>query len=941
MLRTEVTLWDRLARVAAERCRGGGAAIIVSWGNEPRLFGRFDPGDRISVLNGIIIVRGKRHDVMIPGHRATLLVVDPTRNLLDDLDDVAQWISDELASTGVRDFDLRERALQSTSEGIVVADALAPDLPVIYANRAFEQLSGYSAAEVLGRNCRFLQGEGTDRTQLDVLRAALREQRPCRVELLNHRKDGRPFWNELSIAPVRDGSGIVTHFVGVQKDITDQKYTERALRESEARYAALFDNTAIGIYRSMPETGRIFMANRASATMLGYDSPEELVAANAILERPHPTYPREHFQRVMERDGAIANLQAPWLKKDGSLVFIRESCRSVVDHEGTLLYYEGTIEEVGAPHVSTEERPASLISAAASGSDAVMAIDNSGRIVTFNREFVDLWKIPPELLHGRQDELIMSFMLDQLVEPIEFLFDDDRGVPVRRFAMRDARVMERVSQRQFVHQEEAGWVWSFRDVTQASEAERQLRRSALERRAVMDTVPDIIFTLDPAGNVVDWNREFEEVLLGAGELPHGSVLELFPPDSRPAIVQLFDWAFDNETARVDCIIERDGQSMIYEWLAALLPGESGEMAGLICTGRDITERKRAAEALADAAATWRRTFDAINFPVLVVSRDGAIRRANDAARALFAVSFDALIASNLGDYAAEPWAMAMRLIDKALLSGTTATAQARNEGLTWDLAVSAFSPEAGSPAMIVARDITRLTELQESLRRSEVLAAMGSLVGGVAHEVRNPLFGISATLDAFEAEFGGSAIIAEYLATFRHDVSRMKRLMNELLEYGKPYMLDLREHAPRDILGEGMRVVAAVASRKNIGIDVRIDDELPTIVADRDRLVQVLKNILENALDFSPLAGRVSITVTETIANARRWVSFIVRDQGPGFAEKDIPRLFEPFFTRRGGGTGLGLALVQRIVEEHGGAVIASNAEGGGALVEIRLPEPD
>ena len=820
MLRTEVTLWDRLARVAAERCRGAAAAILVSWSGEPVLFGRFDPHDKISLLNGIIVARGKRHDVMIPVHRATLIVVDPTRGLLDDLDDVAQWISDELASTGVRDFDLRERALQSTSEGIVVADALAPDVPVIYANRAFEQLTGYSAAEVLGRNCRFLQGEGTDPVQVEIVRTALREQHACRVELLNYRKDGRPFWNELSIAPVRDGMGVVTHFVGVQKDITDQKYTERALRESEARYATLFDNTAIGIYRSMPETGRIFMANRASATMLGYDSPEELVEANAILERPHPTYPREHFQRVMERDGVIANLQAPWLKKDGSLVFIRENCRSVVDPEGTLLYYEGTIEEVGgARDVGAEARPASLISAASS-SDGVMAIDNSGRIVTFNREFVDLWKIPAELLHGRQDELIMTFMLDQLVEPIEFLFDDDRGVPVRRFAMRDGRVMERVSQRQFVHQEEAGWVWSFRDVTEASEAERRLRRSALERRAVMDTVPDIIFTLDPSGNVVDWNREFEEVLLGAGELPHGSVLELFPPGSRPAIVQLFDWALDNATARVDCIIERDGQSMIYEWLAAMLPGEAGEMAGLICTGRDITERKRAAEALADAAATWRRTFDAINFPVIVASRDGAIRRANDAARVLFAVSFDQLITTNLRDYGVEPWQTAAQLIDKALQSGTMASAQARNARPHVGPRVSAVRPEPDAPAMVVARDITRLSELQESLRRSE--RPRGDGIADRRCRARSPQSAVR-DLRNIRCVRSGVRRLGDHRRVPGHVPPR--RRADEAADERAPRIRQTVHARPArarvaDVVEEGVRVVAAVP-RKNIGVDVR------------------------------------------------------------------------------------------------------------------------
>lgn len=128
--------------------------------------------------------------------------------------------------------ELKDRALSATAEGITIADARLPDMPIIYANAGFERLTGYAISEVLGRNCRFLQGSGTDLDAVNQIRSAVREERECTVQLLNYRKDGTPFWNRLSITPVRDPSGSVTHFIGVQSDVTEQKLAEEALEKA-------------------------------------------------------------------------------------------------------------------------------------------------------------------------------------------------------------------------------------------------------------------------------------------------------------------------------------------------------------------------------------------------------------------------------------------------------------------------------------------------------------------------------------------------------------------------------------------------------------------------------------------------------------------------------------------------------------------------------------
>ncbi len=149
-----------------------------------------------------------------------------------------------MSRTGSSDLDrdplpyqlaLKNRALASAAEGITITDYRLPDNPLIYVNHGFEEITGYSQAESIGRNCRFLQGPETDEASLEEIRAAIAEGRSCVVELLNYRRDGTPFWNRLSLTALRNEAGEVTHFIGVQSDVTRRREAEEALREANVR----------------------------------------------------------------------------------------------------------------------------------------------------------------------------------------------------------------------------------------------------------------------------------------------------------------------------------------------------------------------------------------------------------------------------------------------------------------------------------------------------------------------------------------------------------------------------------------------------------------------------------------------------------------------------------------------------------------------------------
>lgn len=228
--------------------------------------------------------------------------------------------------------------------------------------------------------------------------------------------------------------------------------------------------------------------------------------------------------------------------------------------------------------------------------------------------------------------------------------------------------------------------------------------------------------------------------------------------------------------------------------------------------------------------------------------------------------------------------------------------------------------------------------LQAELRRNETMSTMGALVAGVAHEVRNPLFGISSTLDAMGARFGEQPEYRCYLDVLRTEVNRLSKLMGDLLSYGRPPTHEFSVGTVDAVVTQAVQACSALAREADATIVNRVKPAIAAIRRNPGRLVQAFQNLIDNALQHAPGGSEVTIEAKGVSENGQRWIEYAVADRGPGFQSEDLPRAFDPFFTRRRGGTGLGLALVQRIVHEHNGEVFVENRAEGGAVVTMRFP---
>jgi PAS domain S-box-containing protein len=366
---------------------------------------------------------------------------------------------------------------------------------------------------------------------------------------------------------------------------------------------------------------------------------------------------------------------------------------------------------------------------------------------------------------------------------------------------------------------------------------------------------------------------------------------------------------------------------------------------------DVTERKlldekqqRLHTSLQQSAMEWRQTFNAIDFPVLIVDLWGTIKRSNLSAEQIVGIDAEKIFGTTIGELEGQPWQKASELIAGIRVDHAPVAEEIKDEatGKTWAITLYHINEfgSVGERVILIAQDITKRAELEASLRQSEMMSLLGSLVAGVAHEVRNPLFGISSILDAFETRFSDRTEYQRYTNVLRDEIGRLTILMEELLEYGKPFRGDLYLVSMEEMIARSIRACLPKAEVAQVILQSEVEESLPKLRIDRRRLSKVFVNLIENAIQHSPQASSVTVEARKIMDGNNEWVDCAIRDSGAGIQADDLPKIFEPFFSKRRGGTGLGLAIAHRIMQEHGGKLIAGNNPDGGACMIARFPIP-
>eukprot|EP00884_Botryococcus_braunii_P007045 jgi/Botrbrau1/16341/Bobra.0345s0005.1 len=258
---------------------------------------------------------------------------------------VGLWTDVTVRHNSMDAMRLCDRALASTSEAIVITDPNQIDDPIIYCNRGFERLTGYSKQEVLGRNCRFLQGPDTDSASVAGLRQALHQAAPVVVELINYRKNGEKFWNQVSVTPIMNRSGTgVANFVSVQQDVSERKASEAAFQLRDHALSNLSEGITISD-PNLPENPIVY-CNEAFCRITGY-SRQEVVGCNCrFLQGPETDPVMVEKLRNAIREGREITVELVNYKRNGEKFWNLLSMTPVFDSSGSLMSFIGVQSDI-------------------------------------------------------------------------------------------------------------------------------------------------------------------------------------------------------------------------------------------------------------------------------------------------------------------------------------------------------------------------------------------------------------------------------------------------------------------------------------------------------------------------------------------------------------------------------------------------------------------
>jgi len=375
--------------------------------------------------------------------------------------------------------------------------------------------------------------------------------------------------------------------------------------------------------------------------------------------------------------------------------------------------------------------------------------------------------------------------------------------------------------------------------------------------------------------------------------------------------------------------------------------------------RLLSRRSRLTPARASSAPPWGDVLAAFNDGVVVTDRSGRIVLFNNAAEELTGQPRGRV----LGERCAQVFAETPLIAEMVARVQSQGQSESRSEehlvrqrrGIPvrvtclplWD------RDDRVSGAALVFHDLSYLHTLEENARRNESLARLGTMVAGLAHEVRNPLAGIKGAAQLLEARVAAQPDLTEYTTVITREVDRLTALVEDLLTLGAPPKPRLAPVNIHRVIQQAVAVIAPEVSRRAIRLQYRFDPSLPDVHADEAQLQQVFLNVVRNAAEaMTPggtvTAGRDVITIVTRMEtdfhilrdhrSSRSFLRVEIADQGPGIDAPTAAQMFEPFFTTKARGTGLGLAISHRIIAEHGGIIRAAPGDPDGTVITVSLP---
>ncbi|WP_414583957.1 PAS domain S-box protein [Scytonema sp. PCC 10023] len=954
----------------------------------------------------------------------------------------------EISDRKAREEQLRllQSVVVHTNDGVIISEANPTDpmaSPIVYANPAFTQMTGYTLEEVLGKTSRILQGEKTDPATLDKIRTARQSGQPVQVEGINYTKDGREFWVEVNIFPIEDESNQVTHWVSVGRDITERKQTEAALKESEERFRQIAENIQDVFWILDPQKREIVYISPVYERIWGRKCeslyatrmdwmnsihPDDTERVQAILGDKVHTELFEHEYRIVRPDGTVR-----WIRDRGF---------PVKDELGQLQRITGIAEDITEQKLSevalreSEERFRHL----AENIEDVFWISDPTKpqLLYISPAYEKIWGRSIESLYASninfinsthpddREAVLATFVEKSHLEVFEHEYRivrpdgtvrwiRDRGFPVKDEGQVKyiTGIAQDITERKLAEAalQQLNEELEIRIKQRTVELERsqlileqQLRREQLIKRLtqqirqsldleiILNTVVTEVQKLlasdrvlvhqiqpDGTGSIVaeavvgDWTRilhqKFPEEIFPERSQKRdleGQIYTLTNRDNEEILPCFADFLAKIQVRAelVVPIIQQDtvwGLLIVHEcseprewqtWEIDLLKQLSSQVAIAIQQSElyqqlkeELRDRQRAEVALRQSEALFRSLTEFAPVGIFRCDAQGQIIYTNPHCQAIFGYTFE----EGLG----YGWMQFLHPEDLETIMPQWAAAVAAKQGYRSEIRcihkdkTIRFGRTMSVPIFCESGELTGYVGIVEDITESRAIEKMKKeFISIVSHELRTPLTAIRGSLGLLAAGVlkDQPDTAKQMLEIAAKDTERLVRLVNDILdlerlEANKVFFVKQWCDATT-LMHQSLKTVQFLAVENKITLCV-----VPSSVqvwADSDRMIQTLVNLLSNAIKFSPTES----TVTLSVQALPDHVLFKIQDQGRGIPHDQLKTIFRRFQqvdasdSRQKGGTGLGLAICRSIVQQHGGRIWAESVLGLGTVFYFTLPQP-
>lgn len=879
------------------------------------------------------------------------------------------------AEEALQQSETKYRYLVEQISAIIYSVALDDNRKTLYVSPQIEDIIGCSAEKCSNQAFWTSNVHPEDRARVIAeLEKFHTTFEPFVSEYRVSRHDGRIIWVR-DLAKVLFGkSGKPLYSQGIIFDITDRKMMEESLRESEEKFRSLSEANADFIMRYNRQCRHIYV-NAAVARMSGIPV-EEFIGKTlrdvGLDENECKTW--EDMIRTVFDSGTPQQVESHFKGAEGTKYL---DLRMVPEYSNdgrveTVLAVSRDITDRKQAEDALQENANLLRSILEATADGILAVSNAGEIINFNAKFRSMWHASEHLFVSGKNAPLLDLILTQLENPENFLSKvrslyASASEDFDTLYCVDGRVVESFSCPLIREGDVEGRVWSFRDVTVQKDAERALKRNEEKYRDLVENANCIILRIDTEGRITFFN-EYAQKFFGfaedeiIGENVLGTIIppNLLGRDLMKTIHDIYRHPDRNITHETESM-RRNGERVWLTWTNKIIRDENGRSSGVLCIGNDITERKRAEDALRETKVMLQSLIHASPFGINLLDENGCVILWNPAAQTIYGWSEREVL------YRYNPTILEAEEADFREFLGSVFAGHSqsprevfrkRKDGTVVEISLSS-APVRDASGRVVASlgmfsDVTEQNraekerrELERQLRQVQKMEAVGTLAGGIAHDFNNILAAIVGYTDmALQAADGGSPAHS-YLEEVLHAGFRAKELVRQILYFSR--RTDAQDNVPVQVslvLKEAMKMMRA-SLPATLEIEQNIQSDR-TVLADPTQIHQIIINLCTNAAHAMEGRGtlRVSLTETQTAepeVSSGCFLRLEVSDTGYGMTRETMERIFEPYFTTKavGEGTGLGLSVVHGIVAKYGGKINVHSLPGEGSTFEVLLPSVD